>query len=100
MTVAAVNSALQRARAALALRAPDEPAATSPMNELQQDLLARYVEAFEQHNVEALTALLRADVTMRVRGRDPGARARTRRGPNHDASPPTGPCSGRQAPAA
>jgi RNA polymerase sigma-70 factor (ECF subfamily) len=62
MSVAAVNSALQRARATLAARNPAvTPRELSPE---QQALLARYVEAFEQYDVAALTSLLHEEVTM------------------------------------
>jgi RNA polymerase sigma-70 factor (ECF subfamily) len=61
-TTAAVNSALQRARAALAEAAPPEgPASLTPA---QQTLLERYVDAFERYDVEALAALLREDATL------------------------------------
>lgn len=60
-TVASVNSALQRARATLAakeLNATDPP---PPMDDDQRDLLARYVEAFEQYDMTKLTSLLHED---------------------------------------
>lgn len=61
-TVPAVNSALQRARAALAGAAPPEVApALTPE---QEALLGRYVDAFERYDVDALAALLREDVTL------------------------------------
>jgi RNA polymerase sigma-70 factor (ECF subfamily) len=62
-SVPAVNSAMQRARATLAAR---QPAVTSPapaLEEQQRALLARYVTAFEQYDLDALTALLREDAT-------------------------------------
>ena len=62
MTVAAVNSALQRARATLAARNVSEP--SGPLTPEQESLVARYVEAFERYDVQALTALLREDATM------------------------------------
>jgi RNA polymerase sigma-70 factor, ECF subfamily len=58
-SVASVNSALQRARATLAtadLHAPDP-------GEVDQALLARYVEAFQRYDVQALTALIQEDAT-------------------------------------
>ncbi len=59
-TVAAVNSALQRARATL-----DELdlSAAQPLrlDEVDRELLARYVAAFEAYDVEALTSLIRED---------------------------------------
>ncbi len=59
-SVAAVNSALQRARATLAKRSPEEPAELSAA---QKDMLSRYVSAFERYDVDALTALMRQDIT-------------------------------------
>jgi RNA polymerase sigma-70 factor (ECF subfamily) len=63
-TVVSVNSALQRARATLADRnvALDGPAA--PIDAAQQDLLARYVDAFERFDIDSLVALLHEDATM------------------------------------
>jgi len=76
MTVAAVNSALQRARSTLAAR--DVNAPPPPLSEAQHALVARYVESFERYDVQALTALLREDATMSMppydfwlRGPDP-----------------------------
>ena len=60
-SVASVNSALQRARAALAKVEGTEP--LQPDDEEQKVLLARYVEAFERYDMEKLTALLREDAT-------------------------------------
>ncbi len=62
-TVAAVNSALQRARATLAESAPPEREVAG-LTPAQQDLLARYVDAFERYDVDALAALLRDDATL------------------------------------
>jgi RNA polymerase sigma-70 factor (ECF subfamily) len=58
-SVASVNSALQRARAALA-ELPDHqrPVAVEPEN---TELLERYVDAFQRYDMKALVALLRAD---------------------------------------
>ncbi|MGZ8412879.1 MAG: sigma-70 family RNA polymerase sigma factor [Gemmatirosa sp.] len=62
MSVAAVNSALQRARATLDARNPSVmPRALSAE---QQQLVARYVAAFEQYDVAALTALLHEEATL------------------------------------
>ena len=59
MTVAAVNSALQRARATLASlnvsRDRDEP---------EQGLVDRYVDAFHRYDVDTLVSLLREDAVM------------------------------------
>jgi RNA polymerase sigma-70 factor (ECF subfamily) len=62
-TVPAVNSALQRARATLAESAPPDPTPAG-LTAAQRSLLARYVEAFERYDVEALAALLREDATL------------------------------------
>jgi RNA polymerase sigma-70 factor, ECF subfamily len=60
-SVASINSALQRARAAL----PDRSLAPSPdLTEAQQHLLSSYVSAFEQYDITALTGLLRQDATL------------------------------------
>ncbi len=59
-SVASVNSALQRARATMA-RAPEAPPA-APLDEAQRELLARYVDAFERYDMDALARLLHADV--------------------------------------
>ena len=61
MTVAAVNSALQRARATLDARNPAVVPRTLSVE--QHRLVARYVEAFEQYDVSALTALLHEEAT-------------------------------------
>jgi RNA polymerase sigma-70 factor (ECF subfamily) len=58
-SVASVNSALQRARATLEQAEP--PTATP--SEVDPELLARYVAAFEAYDMEALTALIREDAT-------------------------------------
>jgi RNA polymerase sigma-70 factor (ECF subfamily) len=60
MSVPAVNSALQRARATLDARNP----VTTPrtLSAEQQALLARYVDAFERYDIEALSGLLREDI--------------------------------------
>jgi RNA polymerase sigma-70 factor, ECF subfamily len=76
-SVASVNSALQRARATLEasnLSAAD----TSPeVDEADAELLARYVEAFERYDMDALTSLVHEDATQSMppydlwlRGRD------------------------------
>jgi RNA polymerase sigma-70 factor (ECF subfamily) len=62
-SVASVTSALQRARATL-----DESnvsaADTSPsVDNADAELLARYVEAFERYDIDALTALIHEDAT-------------------------------------
>jgi RNA polymerase sigma-70 factor, ECF subfamily len=64
ITVVAVNSALQRARATLAARGVSPAARLQPVDGAQQDLLARYAAAFERYDVDALVALLHEDATM------------------------------------
>jgi RNA polymerase sigma-70 factor (ECF subfamily) len=62
-SVASVNSSLQRARSTLATT---DVSATDPapaLDESQQALLARYVDAFQRYDMKALTSLLREDAT-------------------------------------
>jgi RNA polymerase sigma-70 factor (TIGR02960 family) len=61
MTTAAANSALQRARATLEQHRPVSGDPLDPSDAVQRDLLERYVEAFEAHDVARLTELLCAD---------------------------------------
>lgn len=63
-TVASVNSALQRARATLGAHQPDDGDPVRPLDSDQQALLQRYVEAFEQYDLDALTTLLDEDARM------------------------------------
>ncbi|MGH3862656.1 RNA polymerase subunit sigma-70, partial [Actinokineospora sp.] len=63
-SVAAVTSALQRARATLSAVAPEPGDPLQPFDVAQRDLLARYCEAFERHDVDALVSLLHSDATM------------------------------------
>ncbi len=62
-SVASVNSALQRARATLAENPVSESDSAAPMDAIQQELLARYVDAFERYDMESLTALIAEDAT-------------------------------------
>ncbi len=62
-SVASVNSALQRARATLAARRAQSVSPAPLQDDRQRQLLARYVEAFERYDLDALTALLREDAT-------------------------------------
>ena len=60
-SVASVNSALQRARAALARNkdvASDQP---KPLSDDDRAMLERYVSAFERYDLHALTTLIRED---------------------------------------
>jgi RNA polymerase sigma-70 factor (ECF subfamily) len=60
-TTAAVNSALQRARAQLAAVAPTPDDVTEPDTEHERRLLAAYMAAFERKDVGAIVALLAED---------------------------------------
>ncbi|HEY7146472.1 MAG TPA: sigma-70 family RNA polymerase sigma factor [Streptosporangiaceae bacterium] len=62
-SVASVNSALQRARATLA-EADVEAAPARPVESDQQELLARYLEAFERYDIDSLVALLHDEFVM------------------------------------
>ncbi len=72
-SVASVNSALQRARATL-----EEAEATArPLTAEDEELLQRYVQAFEAYDIDALTVLIHEDATqsmppydMWIAGRD------------------------------
>jgi RNA polymerase sigma-70 factor, ECF subfamily len=59
-TKAAVNSALQRARATLA--ALPEQERPAEVNQDHSELLARYMDAFERYDIDALVDLLHDDV--------------------------------------
>jgi RNA polymerase sigma-70 factor, ECF subfamily len=58
------NSALQRARATLEERDVTTDDSSDPMDEEHQDLLKRYMDAFERYDMEALTTLLHEDATL------------------------------------
>jgi RNA polymerase sigma-70 factor, ECF subfamily len=58
-SVAAVNSALQRARATVAAVDRDDPLAVA--DDSQKELLTRYVDAFERYDIEELVTLLHED---------------------------------------
>jgi RNA polymerase sigma-70 factor (ECF subfamily) len=62
-SVASVNSALQRARATLEQTDVSATDAVAELDEPDRELLARYVEAFEHYDMEALTALIHEDAT-------------------------------------
>jgi RNA polymerase sigma-70 factor (ECF subfamily) len=62
-SVAAVNSAVQRARATLARRDVADGSEV-PLSEAQSTLLERYVDAFQRYDVDGLVALLRDDATL------------------------------------
>ena len=61
-SVAAVNSALQRARATLAARDLHGP--RRPLTDAQSSLLERFVETFERYDIAAFTELLHQDATL------------------------------------
>jgi RNA polymerase sigma-70 factor, ECF subfamily len=63
-SVPSVNSALQRARATLATADLTDSDPLRPEDEEQRELLARYVDAFERFDIEALVSLLHEDATM------------------------------------
>jgi RNA polymerase sigma-70 factor (ECF subfamily) len=65
-TVAAINSALQRARATLAARnvpASADELTADALSAEQSLMLDQYVEAFQRYDVDALVSLLRDDAT-------------------------------------
>src|SRR5215210_383618 len=75
-SVASVNSALQRARATLEA-SQTEVGEAAPLDKEQRELLARYVEAFQEYDMEALKSLIQEDATQSMppfdlwlRGRD------------------------------
>ena len=61
-SVAAVNSALQRARATLS--GLDLGEQRPALSDADRALIERYVDAFERYDLDALTALLHEDATM------------------------------------
>jgi RNA polymerase sigma-70 factor, ECF subfamily len=63
-SVASVNSALQRARATLAERDVSSSSTATVTDVDQQELIARYVDAFERYDVEELVSLLHDDAVM------------------------------------
>ena len=62
-TVASVNSALQRGRATLDDGKASELGSTTVATEAEQQLLDRYVDAFERYDVETLVSLIHEDAT-------------------------------------
>jgi RNA polymerase sigma-70 factor (ECF subfamily) len=60
-SVASVNSALQRARTTIEANAPTATTATARLGAAEEELLARYVTAFQAYDMTALTALIRED---------------------------------------
>jgi RNA polymerase sigma-70 factor (ECF subfamily) len=75
-STAAINSALQRARATLDA-AETHDAARGALSEQDNELLSRYVDAFQRYDMDALTSLIHEDATQSMppyelwlRGRD------------------------------
>jgi RNA polymerase sigma-70 factor (ECF subfamily) len=62
-SVASVNSALQRARATLEQTGGSASVAAQELDESDRELLARYVDAFERYDLDALTSLIHEDAT-------------------------------------
>jgi RNA polymerase sigma-70 factor (ECF subfamily) len=63
-STASINSALQRARETLAKRYPDgRPPAVLRPDPAQQELIGRYLQAWEGHDVDGFVALLKEDAT-------------------------------------
>jgi RNA polymerase sigma-70 factor (ECF subfamily) len=76
-SVASVNSALQRARANLEANKVSAPDTSPSVDKADEELLARYVAAFEAYDMDALTSLIKEDATQSMppydlwlRGRD------------------------------
>lgn len=65
-TTAAVNSALQRARAHLEYAAPAEDDVADSLDADHRALLDQYVKAFESADIDALLRLLHQDVTLEM----------------------------------
>ena len=75
-STAAINSALQRARATLEASETHDPS-RGALSEQDSELLARYVDAFQRYDIDALTGLIHEDATQSMppyelwlRGRD------------------------------
>jgi RNA polymerase sigma-70 factor (ECF subfamily) len=62
-SIASVNSALQRARATLEASNVTAAETAPSVDEADAELLARYVDAFERYDMDALTSLIREDAT-------------------------------------
>ena len=60
-SVPSVNSALQRARATIAAKGVTAADTFAPMDDQQQALLAKFVDAFERYDLDLLTTLLHDD---------------------------------------
>jgi RNA polymerase sigma-70 factor, ECF subfamily len=62
-SVASVNSALQRARATLEETGGSASVTPRELDDADRELLARYVDAFERYDLDALTSLIQEDAT-------------------------------------
>jgi len=62
-SVASVNSALQRARATLDASNVSATGSAPSVDKADEELLARYVAAFEAYDMDALTSLIHEDAT-------------------------------------
>jgi RNA polymerase sigma-70 factor (ECF subfamily) len=65
-STAAVNSALQRARATIAAAAPQENALRKPDDRAVRETIERYIHAFESADVDALVTLLTDDAKLEM----------------------------------
>ena len=65
-STAAVNSALQRARAAIAAAAPRENALLEPDDRAVRETIERYIRAFESADVDTLVTLLTDDAILEM----------------------------------
>jgi RNA polymerase sigma-70 factor (ECF subfamily) len=63
-SVAAVNSALQRARATVRAAAQQPP--VRPLPDREREIVAGFVRAWQRRDIDGLAALLREDVIMRM----------------------------------
>lgn len=62
MSLAAVNSALQRAR--VTMQGKDTQGPADPLSAEQRDLVDRYVDAFERYDIDTLVGLFKDDATL------------------------------------
>jgi RNA polymerase sigma-70 factor, ECF subfamily len=66
MSATAVNSSLQRARAALSQAAPQEDTLRGPDDRATRETIERYIRAFEAADVDTLVTLLTDDAVMEM----------------------------------